>query len=163
MKKLLLFLVDDDELILSIMSNYLQREFVQYEIKTFESGEECLKNLNLKPNIIVLDYHLDSTDGNAENGLAILKKIKAASPKIEVVILTKNDNLDVAKNCIKYGAVDYVIKNENSHSHMFLTLQNINNKLSALESARISMYSTIAVIGFFLILILVALYTEHMI
>jgi DNA-binding NarL/FixJ family response regulator len=152
MKTRQLFIVDDDELVLEIMGNYLKDKFKSYHIKTFKTGEDCINNLNLKPDIIVLDYYLDGNDVNAEDGLATLKKIKEASRKIEIVILTKNDNEEVALNCLKYGAADYIIKNNISHIHLQLSLENINAKLDAVEKAKDSKYTTMIAVVILIIL-----------
>ena len=152
MKTRQLFIVDDDELVLEIMGNYLKDKFKSYHIKTFKTGEDCINNLNLKPDIIVLDYYLDGNDVNAEDWLATLKKIKEASLKIEIVILTKNDNEEVALNCLKYGAADYIIKNNISHIHLQLSLENINAKLDAVEKAKDSKYTTMIAVVILIIL-----------
>ena len=47
-KSKLLFLVDDDEILVETMSKYLGREFGHYELMTFNTGEDCLKNMHLK-------------------------------------------------------------------------------------------------------------------
>ncbi len=64
--KILMFLVDDDALFLKS----LEIEFNQldaFEIRTFPTGELCLKHLSLNPAIIILDYHLNGVDLNAMN------------------------------------------------------------------------------------------------
>ena len=74
-KKIKLFLVDDDAVFLkSLEIQFL--EHGDFEIETYATGELCLQNLNKKPDIIVLDYHLDGVVKNAINGLQTLDKIK---------------------------------------------------------------------------------------
>jgi two-component system, OmpR family, response regulator len=118
--KIKLFLVDDDAVFLKL----LEIEFLQnadFDIVTFESGELCIENLDQGPDVIILDYHLDGIDKNAMNGLATLDKIKALKPDIPVVILSAQDKIDVAINCMHHKAFDYVVKSETA----FLRLQNI--------------------------------------
>jgi two-component system, OmpR family, response regulator len=117
-KKILLFLVDDDPLFLKA----LEIEFTQNtgsEIRTFATGELCLKNIALNPDIIVLDYHLDSIEKNAINGLETLDRIKAINPLIPVIMLSSQDKIEVAVNCMKHQAFDYYVKSETA----FLRLQ----------------------------------------
>jgi two-component system OmpR family response regulator len=117
-KKILIFLVDDDALFLKS----LEIEFSQNtdsDIKTFATGELCLADLNLNPDIIVLDYHLNDIDKNAINGLETLDKIKEINPRIPVIILSSQDKIDVAVNCMKHQAFDYIVKSETA----FLRLQ----------------------------------------
>jgi len=117
-KKILLFLVDDDSMFLKS----LEIEFSQNtgsEIKTFSTGELCIKSLALSPDIIILDYHLNGIDKKAINGLETLDRIKEINPKIPVIILSSQDKIEVAVNCMKHQAFDYVVKSETA----FLRLQ----------------------------------------
>jgi|WetSurMetagenome_2_1015567.scaffolds.fasta_scaffold77445_4 two-component system, OmpR family, response regulator len=117
-KKILIFLVDDDALFLKS----LEIEFAQNtgsDIKTFTTGELCLKNISQNPDIIVLDYHLNSVDRKAINGLATLDRIKAANSQIPVIILSSQDKIEVAVDCMKHQAFDYIVKSETA----FLRLQ----------------------------------------
>jgi DNA-binding NtrC family response regulator len=115
-----LFLVDDDALFL----RSLEIEFLQhadFAIETFATGELCLLNLSHDPDVIILDYLLDGMDKNAMNGIAVLDKIKAFNPDIPVVMLSAQDKIDVAINCMHHKAFDYVVKSETA----FIRLQKI--------------------------------------
>ena len=59
--KIKLFLVDDDVLFLkSLEIDFLQH--ADFDIETFATGELCVANLSHQPDIIILDYLLDSVD-----------------------------------------------------------------------------------------------------
>lgn len=119
-EKIKLFLVDDDALLLKS----LEIEFLQHAdfiIETFPTGELCLKNLDHNPDIIVLDYHLDGIESGVMNGIETLDEIKKINPDIPVVMLSSQDKIDVAVNCMHHGAYDYVVKSETS----FMRLQKI--------------------------------------
>ena len=118
--KIKLFLVDDDALFLKS----LEIEFLQhadFTIETFATGELCLENLSHNPDVILLDYHLDGIDKNAMNGMEALDKIKAFNPDISVVILSSQNKIDMAINCMHHRAFDYVVKSETA----FVRLQKI--------------------------------------
>ncbi len=120
MNKTKLFLVDDDVVFLKS----LEIEFLQhgdFSIETFVSGAVCVENLSKGPQVIILDYHLDGTDKNAINGIQTLDKIKAINPEIPVIMLSSQDKIDVAVDCMHHKAHDYVIKSETS----FIRLQKI--------------------------------------
>ena len=117
-KKILLFLVDDDPLFLKS----LEIEFAQNTesvIKTFPTGELCLEAISLDPDIIILDYHLNGIENDAINGLETLDRIKKINIDIPVVMLSSQDNIEVAVNCMKHQAFDYIVKSETA----FLRLQ----------------------------------------
>jgi len=110
-KKTKLFLVDDDPLYLKMLEIELSsnKEFL---IESFATGEICLENLYKKPDVIVLDYYLDSLDKTAMNGIQVLDEIKSRNPDISVVMLSSQDKIDVAVNCIHHKAFDYIVKSE---------------------------------------------------
>ncbi len=117
-KKILVFLVDDDALFLkSLEIDFMAN--TACEIKTFATGEACLKNLKDNPGVIILDYYLDGVNKHAINGLITLDRIKSANPQIPVIMLSSQDKIDVAVNCMKHQAFDYIVKSETA----FLRLQ----------------------------------------
>lgn len=129
--KRFLFLVDDEPIQNEMLKDYLDERFL-YEIKCFESGEEMLQNMNLNPEIVVLDYHLSAHIPNAKNGVEILKTLKQQYPEVQVIMLSGQDKIDVAVDSMKYGAYDYVIKGETAFSRM----ENILNNVSELHKVK---------------------------
>jgi two-component system OmpR family response regulator len=122
-RKITIFLVDDDALFLKSLEIDFLRE-ADFVIKTFRTGELCILSLPEKPDVIILDYHLDGIDSSAMNGIQTLDKIKIYDPEIAVIILSSQDRIDVAVNCMHHHAFDYVVKSETA----FLRLQkNITN------------------------------------
>jgi len=110
-EKIKLFLVDDDALFLKA----LEIEFLHqtdFTVETFATGELCLENLSHKPDVIILDYHLNGIEKDAMNGIETLDKIKAINPDIPVVMLSAQDKIDVAISCMHHKAFDYVVKSE---------------------------------------------------
>src|ERR1700733_1046560 len=118
--KIKLFLVDDDALFLKSLEVEFS-EHADFAIETFATGELCVKNLVNGPDIIILDYHLDGIDKDAMNGMETLDKIKAVDSDIPVVMLSSQDKIDVAINCMHHRAFDYVVKSETA----FVRLQKI--------------------------------------
>ena len=122
--KIKLFLVDDEVLFLKL----LEVEFLDhgdFSIETFVSGEDCIANLSNKPDVIILDYLLDGTNVNAMNGIDTLDKILAFDPTIPVIILSAQDSIEVAVNCMHHHAIDYVVKSETA----FIRIQKIISNL----------------------------------
>lgn len=118
--KIKVFLVDDDKIFLkSLEIEFLECE--NYIIETFGTGESCLLNLDNKPDVVILDYQLDGIDKNAMNGIATLDKIKDFDPEIPVIMLSSQDKIEVAINCMHHKAIDYVVKSETA----FMRLQKI--------------------------------------
>jgi two-component system, OmpR family, response regulator len=112
--KMKLFLVDDDAIFLKMLAiEFLQDADI--EIETFATGELCLTNLANYPDLIILDYHLNGIDKLAMNGIQTLDKIKAINPGTPVVMLSSQDKIDVAVNCMHHKAYDYIVKSETAY------------------------------------------------
>ena len=73
------------------------------------------------PDVIILDYMLDGINADAMNGIETLDKIKAFNPDIPVVMLSSQDKIEVAIDCMHHRAFDYVVKSETA----FMRLQKI--------------------------------------
>lgn len=116
--KIRLFLVDDDIIFLKMLEIQFQHHG-DFDIETFETGELCLQNLDKKPDVIILDFHLDGITKSAMNGLETLDKIKNSNPNIPVIMLSSQDKIDVAVSCMHNKAFDYIVKSETA----FLRLQ----------------------------------------
>lgn len=119
-----IFLVDDDMMQLQMIKDYLDERF-EMKLYQYSTGEEALANMNLNPEIVILDYHLMSENKSAENGVEILKKMKEVSPTAQVIMLSGQDKISVAVECMKHGAYDYVVKSESA----FMRIENIFNNI----------------------------------
>src|SRR5450759_578608 len=117
-KKILIFLVDDDALFLKSLENEFTQN-TESAIKPFPTGEICLENISQNPDVVVLDYYLNSVDKTAIDGLETLDRIKEINPNIPVIMLSAQDKIEVAVNCMKHQSYDYIVKSETA----FIRLQ----------------------------------------
>lgn len=129
-----IFLVDDDELFMTSLKDQVKKMFkFETKIQTFSTGEGCLNNFQTPPDVIILDYFLNSNYPDAMNGLKVLKKIMEINPETKVIMLSAQDKMEVAVNLIKFGAYDYILKDDK----VFLRLKFVvNNAVSALKVAK---------------------------
>jgi two-component system OmpR family response regulator len=118
--KIKIFLVDDDPVFLRLLEiQFLEND--GFALETFKTGELCIENLYHKPDIIILDYYLNSVIKKAMNGLETLVKINKLDIALPVIMLSSQDRIDVAVDCLHHKAIDYVVKNETA----FMRLQKI--------------------------------------
>jgi two-component system, OmpR family, response regulator len=107
----LVFFVDDDKMILNLLEYTLKNRW-DYEVMTFFTGEECIENIGLKPDLIVLDHNLSSPGKSGKNGLEILKEIRHLNKRLPVIILTSHEDEKLAKEFISNGAAEFIPKND---------------------------------------------------
>jgi len=118
-EKAKIFIVDDEPLLAEMLTDYLKDQNPGLVIKAFPTGEDCLKNLYENPDAIVLDYHLNSKEKNALNGIDILKEIKKRDKALPVIMLSSQKSYAIATQTIMYGAVHYVIKGQEAFNEIY--------------------------------------------
>lgn len=119
-KKIKIFLVDDDVVFLKALEIEFQQH-PEYEVTTFVSGELCIASMDQRPDVVTLDYHLDGTTKGAMNGISTLDKLIEIDPNLAVIMLSSQDKIEVAIDCMHHKAMDYVVKSETA----FIRLQKI--------------------------------------
>jgi two-component system response regulator HydG len=106
-----IFIVDDDPFINSMVIQKLTSE--GYLVEAFENGDDCLKALKKKPDLIILDYFFVSGSKELMNGMEVFEKIKALSPATPVIMLSGQGKGEIVLELARKGIDDYVIKDNN--------------------------------------------------
>jgi len=119
-QKIRLFLVDDDAVYLKSLEIEF-REHADFDIEIFATGELCISHLFKNPDVVILDYLLDGIEPDAMNGIETLDKIRSFNPEIPVIMLSAQDKIEVAVNCMHHKAFDYIVKSETA----FLRLRKV--------------------------------------
>lgn len=125
MHKETVFIVDDEPMHAQMMEDHLKAKYPNFELYSYRTGEACVENMDKKPSIVILDYHLDAVDKTARNGIQILEFIKREYEQTDVIMISGQDKIEVAVECMRAGAYDYVVKNETS----FLRTENAIERL----------------------------------
>lgn len=108
-----IFIVDDDIMLTEALQDYLTRT-IPHNILTFNTGEECLHHLYESPDVIILDYYLNTVQKDAANGMEILQSIKSKFKKAHVIMLSSQERYATAMQTIQKGAEQYVIKDKDA-------------------------------------------------
>jgi DNA-binding response OmpR family regulator len=110
MENKLVFFVDDDKMILNLLE-YTFKSRAGIQVKTFFSGEECLENMHLKPDLVVLD-HLFPDDTGQLNGLDVIKKMREANKTVSIIVLSSQQDENLIPEFLKVGAKQYISKDD---------------------------------------------------
>ncbi len=118
--KQLIYVVDDDKALNTMICKFLKQEGFR-NVEGFYSGEEMLQKLSkdTKP-IIIQDFDLPGM-----NGVEVLKKVKPEYPNAEFIFLSGQSNIEVAVNAIKYGAFDYIVKDNFAKENASTKIKNL--------------------------------------
>ena len=117
----LIFIVEDDPFYKEIISSHLF-DLGYKRLEFYTNAKDFLNNLYKIPDIIFLDYNLED-----KNGLEILKEIKGFNSDIHVVFLSAQDTIQVAVDALRFGALEYIIKNDIALEKVNYVLANISN------------------------------------
>ncbi|MEM2367343.1 MAG: sigma-54 dependent transcriptional regulator [Candidatus Bathyarchaeia archaeon] len=130
MSKPTLLIVDDNEDFLTSMGRALQYE---YEVRYARSKVEALNSLSPPPDIVLLDLRLDDTDPDNHEGMDVLRILRRQFPQMPIVMVTAWDvEVDLAVECMKLGAVDFIQKRR-------VNIKEIKTRLArALEQAQLT-------------------------
>ncbi|MES2836469.1 MAG: response regulator [Bacteroidota bacterium] len=123
-----IFLVEDDKLYLHAVGFNLNKR-KEYKIFCYSSGEDCLKNMSLNPDIVILDYYLNETNPESLDGLTVLLEIKKIKPSTIVIMLSSQKNLTVAMRTLKAEAYTYLIKNKQTLSQLNEVIDQVVNNI----------------------------------
>jgi len=99
-----LLLIDDEEDVRYSFQRIF--ESPEIELATASSGEEGLKVIpKFKPDLVLMDVRMGGM-----NGLETLRRIRAANPKLLVILMTAYGTTQTAIEAMKLGAYDYLLK-----------------------------------------------------
>jgi DNA-binding NtrC family response regulator len=143
-----IFVVEDDLMYSRGILHLLEaRNFMN--VRLFSHGEECLEQLHLQPDVILLDYWLG--DGKM-NGKEVMEVIRKKSPSSKVIFLTAMDNLKIARETMAMGAYDYVVKSESAMERVKNLLRRIVFERQIQEENRMLKRSRKLILLLFLLL-----------
>nr|WP_321353574.1 response regulator [uncultured Draconibacterium sp.] len=145
-KNPLIFLIEDSTVYKDLIVGYLQSKKFS-NLKVFKNGEECLKQLHLKPDVIILDY---SSEGI--NGLEFMLQVEREHSQIDFIFLSAQSKVDIAIKIMKLGAADYIIKNDQAPKKLVESIERLKNST---KREKQSYGFKLGVIGFFIVLFLI--------
>jgi DNA-binding NtrC family response regulator len=109
MENRLVFVADDDRMI----QNFLEYTIINkegYSVKVFSNAEDCINNLNMKPDIIIMDHDFQEKEKHLMSGMEALVEIKKRDTSIPVIILSQLNDTNLIKSYYSNGATNYISK-----------------------------------------------------
>lgn len=124
MTTLKIFLVEDDPFFGETLKYHLNLN-PDFDIHLFPTGRECISNLYLKPDIVCLDFGLPDISGDR-----LLKRIQETNNKIPIIVISGQEEIEVAVNFLKSGAEDYIVKSPHTKDLLWNSINKIKENLS---------------------------------
>ncbi|MFI5376174.1 MAG: response regulator [Candidatus Rokuibacteriota bacterium] len=99
-----ILVVDDEPRMAQLLAEYLIEH--GYRVVVAHSGIEALTKLDLeKPSVVLLDVRMPGMDG-----VEVLRRIRSFDQQVGILMISANDDVELAKQTIEMGAFDYTLK-----------------------------------------------------
>lgn len=102
-----ILIADDEGIVIDSLRYIIEKDFGgSCQIATAKNGRQAIEAAeSFRPDIAFLDIQMPGI-----NGLKAMEEICARDPNVKVLILTAYDNFGYAKEALRLGAVDYLMK-----------------------------------------------------
>ncbi len=99
-------IVEDDDKVRNLLAEQIERQIEVTDFRAFKNGETALEELSANPvEIGLFDVNLPGM-----SGIDCIQRLKILHPKMQMMVLTVYDNVDVIFDALKAGATSYLLK-----------------------------------------------------
>ena len=124
----IIVIVDDSPEIGLLLSSYLQRQKLEFQLTTNASAlYHILENFNVAA--VLLDIGLPDEDGTD-----VLKTIAPKYPDLGIIMITGTTDIQVALECLRVGADDYLTKPVGIHKFQYTLQQTLKKRRIAIDN-----------------------------
>jgi CheY-like chemotaxis protein len=124
-----IFVVENDKMYVGMLDYIFSKDF-SYRFVNFKSGEECLENMHLNPDLMLLDCSLPGI-----NGYETLIEIRKNHPHVYIIMLLGDGDEKLPSDLFEAGADDYIMKENMKGDEItekietFLTRESLSKKI----------------------------------
>ncbi len=98
-------IADDAPVVRTLLKDILSISEHELVAEAVDGDDTIEKFAATKPDVLLLDIDMPKKDG-----LTTLMEIKRMNPNAKVVMVTVHDEMEMIQDCIKAGALTYIIK-----------------------------------------------------
>ncbi len=117
-----LFVVEDDPFYGKLLKRHLLLN-PDNEVLLYTNGKDCLSNIHLQPDLVLLDHGLPDISGSE-----VMKKIHLEYPNMPVVIVSGQEDVKTALDLLKEGAYDYFVKGDDTKDRVWNLITKLREK-----------------------------------
>ena len=142
-----IFITDSDPIFRAKLGSYLDR-MEGAEVFTFFSGEDCLRFIDAEPDILIVDYHLESRLNPVLSGFDLLKVVTREHPTVKVIMISSHNDHNEDMNSATCGAFDYIPKTEDNIYRIENTVLNAFKYNSLEDNIKLYRNTLYLILGF---------------
>ncbi|MEG0371933.1 MAG: response regulator, partial [Clostridium sp.] len=119
-------IVDDEKIIRIGMRTIIDWESYGFKISEIASdGEQALQVIQEQSiDLVITDIKMPKMDG-----ITLVKALKEQDFKGQIIMLTSYGEFDMARECLRYGVHDYLLKGTLRSTELIKTLDGVRPKL----------------------------------
>jgi CheY-like chemotaxis protein len=124
-----LFIVEDNPAYAKFLQNFLKARFSEItDSKIFPVGETCVMELYKNPDLIIVDYYLDSRYNDAGNGVDAIREIRRQKPKTPIILLSAKSNADSLAEAARKFKCYFIKKDEHTFYKVEAIIKNLSKR-----------------------------------
>ncbi|MCD6065460.1 MAG: response regulator receiver protein [Bacteroidetes bacterium] len=124
----IVFIVEDNAAYAKMLDFYIRAHFPSIkQVKIFPVGETCLPELGQNPDLIIIDYFLNSRYPDAETGLQIIQQIRQQKPELNIIVLSGQSDVQVVIDAVKKYQCSYVKKDDEAFGRIGDIMEELNH------------------------------------
>lgn len=117
-KPLLIFIAEDNAAYAKTLQLFLKGKMPGATVEIFPVGELCIDNLHRNPDVVIMDYVLNTKYYDASDGLEMIREIKSKNQHTQVIMLSGQEDVQVALKIIKEVDSNYVPKDDDAFKNV---------------------------------------------
>lgn len=103
-------LIEDNQMYLNGIASKIRDAVPNIRLGAFSRSSSFLNYLRHKPEIAIVDFNLDQR--SELEGIELIRALKEKSPQTKIIVLTGDQDIKTAVNCLNEGVLDYIIKSD---------------------------------------------------
>ena len=115
----IIFIVEDDPWYGQLLHYHLSLN-PEYTVHLWTSGQECLENMYILPDVVTIDFSLPDISGDK-----LLFKLKERWPEVPLIVISAQDKITTAVRLLKMGAADYLVKDDTTKDLLWNAVQRL--------------------------------------
>ena len=125
-----IFIVEDDPWYGQLLHYHLSLN-PEDTVQLWTSGQECLDNMHLRPDVVTIDFSLPDISGDK-----LLARLRQRWPEVPVIIISAQNKIATAVQLLKAGAADYLVKDDNTKDLLWNAIQRLRETSELREQVK---------------------------
>ncbi len=117
----LVFLVEDDKFMRELIKRKIESKSNAI-VMAFPSAEEALCRMHLHPDLIMLDFFLDSDNPENMNGHEAVTAFRKVDPEVPVLFVSAEGNENMLVDYQQYRSIPHITKSPFNLAHLHETI-----------------------------------------